>query len=90
MISNNPVGDYDKLSVNLALTSFYKTDGSKDLNIALRVIPTKVSDGMVTTLDDQAYTLYRGSVSELKDNIEQEYIGKMIVSLEEFINNRGL
>lgn len=89
MISNNPVGDYDKLSVNLAVTSFYKTDGSRDMNIALRVIPTKVNDGTVTTLDDQAYTVYRGSLNELKDVPEQECLGKIIVVLQEFINNRG-
>lgn len=89
MISNNPIGNYDKLSVNLAVTSFYKPDGSRDLNIALRVIPTSVENEEVKTLDDQAYAVYRGSLSELKDQAEQDCVAKMIVSLQEFINSRG-
>ena len=89
MISNNPIDNYDKLSINLAVTSFYKSDGSRDMNIALRVIPTKIEANQVITLDDHTYTVYRGSLNELKDNSEQECVGKMIVALQEFINSRG-
>lgn len=89
MISNNPTGDYDKLSINLAITSFYKPDGSSDLNMALRIIPTKVDDNGVSTLDNQAYAVYRGSLNELKDQAEQQYIGQIIVALQQLINNRG-
>ncbi|MFM7795202.1 MAG: hypothetical protein ACKO7N_00360 [Candidatus Nitrosotenuis sp.] len=89
MNSNNPIQNYDKLSVNLAVTSFYKPDGNRDLNIALRVIPTKVDENGVSTLDNEAYTVYRGSLMELKDETEQTCVGKMIVALQEFINSRG-
>ena len=94
MISNNPIISegqvYDKLSVNLAVTSSYDKDGQRDLSIALRVIPTRVDSELGgVTLDNQAYTVYRGRLNELKDEAEQNCVAQMIVALQEFINNRG-
>lgn len=93
MNSNNPIDMnnkvYDKLSVNLAVTSFYKSDGNRDLSIALRVLPTSHNNEEVSTLDEAAYAVYRGSLTELKDEAEQVCVGKMIAALQEFINRRG-
>ena len=95
MISNNPItvdGQvYDKLSINLAVTSFYKPSGDRDLNIALRVIPTRIdpANGPIT-LDSQASVLYRGSLSELQEADEQICVNKMISALQDFITGRGL
>jgi hypothetical protein len=93
MISNNPIVSegqtYDKLSVNLAVTSSYTKDGERDLSIALRVIPTRVDSEIGgITLDSQAYTVYRGRLSELQGQDEQNCVGQMIVALQQFINSR--
>ena len=94
MNSNNPIisdgNVYDKLSLNLAATSFYKNDGSMDMSVALRIIPTRVdNEAGGITLDNQAYATYRGSLSELRDVAETNAINKILEGLQELINSRG-
>lgn len=80
---------YDRLSVNLAVTSNYSAAGTRDMSIALRVIPTAVTADGVKTLDAHANTVYRGSLSELRSESEQECVEAMTAALAAFIESRG-
>lgn len=94
MNSSNPVTfdgyTYDKLSVNLASTSFYNSDGSRDINVAMRIIPTRIDDqGNVVQLDSEAYTLYRGNLSQLQDSNEVTCMNNIVQALQQFIISKG-
>ena len=80
---------YDRLSVNLAVTSSYDADGSRDLSIALRVIPTAITPSGVKTLDSHSHAVYRGRLAELRTADEQTCVQAMTVALAAFIRSQG-
>ena len=51
MTASNPITinekSYDRYSLNLAITGFYKGDGTPDANVAMSLIPTRVENGEV-------------------------------------------
>lgn len=89
MQSQNPITvdgvTFDRLSVNLAVTSSYNAAGERDMSIALRVIPTAITPDGAQTLDAQAYTVYRGRLSELRTADEQSCVQAMTAALASFI-----
>lgn len=93
MQSQNPITvdgvTFDRLSVNLAVTSSYNAAGERDMSIALRVIPTAITPDGAKTLDAQAYTVYRGRLSELRTSDEQACIQTMTTALASFIQSQG-
>lgn len=80
---------YDKLTVNLAVSSQYNVAGERDLSIALRVVPTLVDNEGVKTADNAAYTVYRGRISELQSQQEVDCVTTMIGALQNFITSQG-
>lgn len=93
MNSSNPITldniTYDRLSVNLAVTSVYNAAGERDMSIALRVIPTAITPDGAKTLDAQAYTVYRGRLAELRTADEQSCVQDMTTALASFIQSQG-
>ena len=81
---------YDKLTVNLAVTTTYDTAGERDMSIAMRVIPTRIdAEGGVVTADAAAYTVYRGTLSELQSEQEQACVQAMTAALGQYIAAKG-
>lgn len=89
MQSQNPITvdgvAYDRLSVNLAVTSAYSAAGERDMSIALRVIPTAITPEGAKTLDAQAHTVYRGRLAELRTADEQACVQAMTAALASYI-----
>lgn len=80
---------YDRLTVNLAVSTTYNAAGERDMSIALRVIPTAITPEGQKTLDAQSHTIYRGRFSELRDAEEQACAVAMTQILQNFIASRG-
>lgn len=81
---------YDRYSLNLAITGFYKADGSQDASIAMRLIPTRVENEVIETADSAAIGLLRGSFSEIADPAEQAAVAAIQSALQSYITAKGL
>jgi hypothetical protein len=81
---------YDKLTVNLAVTTSYNASGDRDMSIAMRVIPTRIDPiSGPQTADSAAYTVYRGRLAELQNESEQSCVLAMTQALQQFISSKG-
>lgn len=81
---------YDRLTVNLAVTTSYNAAGERDMSIAMRVIPTRIdAEAGVQTADSAAYTAYRGRLAELQNEQEQACVQAMASALQQFIATKG-
>lgn len=94
MQSANPITidgqTFDKLTVNLAVTTQYNTAGERDMSIAMRVIPTRIDPGAgVQTADAAAHTVFRGRLAELQSEQEQACVQVMTAALAQFIASKG-
>ena len=93
MQSQNPITvdgkTFDRLSVNLAVSTTYTPGGDREMSIALRVIPTRVDADGVATADAQAYTVYRGRLSDLQNEHEAACVQAMTAALQTFIASKG-
>lgn len=94
MQSANPVvidgQTFDKLTVNLAVTTQYNAAGERDMSIAMRVIPTRIDAAVgVVTADSAANTVYRGRLAELHGEHEQTCVAAMTAALGQFIAAKG-
>jgi hypothetical protein len=77
---------WDYITTNLAITSKYDQLGNMDACVAARFIPTRIDEnGEIKTLDTEAITLFRGSLSELKDTHEMKAMIAIKTALEELI-----
>jgi hypothetical protein len=94
MTTNNPKTIdgkvYPLLSLNLAITGSHKSDGSVDASVAMRLIPTRIEDGVVETSDENAIPVYLGSIIEGADEVTQIAVAKIQAALQEFIDSKGL
>lgn len=81
---------YDRLSVNLAVTTSYNAAGDRDMSIAMRVIPTRLdAEAGAITLDSHAHTVFRGRLAELNGSDEQSCVQAMTAALQAFIAAKG-
>jgi hypothetical protein len=93
MIATNPIEinskQYDKLSLNLAITGRYLGDGSSDAQVAMRLIPTRIEDGEVITADESAIGIALGSLAG-SDEATQQAVGAIQAALQAYITAKGL
>ena len=80
---------YDKFSLNLAITGRYMGDGSSDANVAMRLVPTRIEDGEVSTADEAAIGIALGSLAG-SDAATQQAVGKIQAALQAYIEAKGL
>lgn len=80
---------YDKYSLNLAINGMYKEDGTADANIAMRLIPTRIENGVVEKVDEQSIPVYLGTIVGA-DEPTQLAVAKVQQALQEFIQLKGL
>jgi hypothetical protein len=94
MNATNPITidgkTFDKFSLNLAITGKYKSDGSTDASIAMRLVPTRIEDGVVETADSAAIGLLRGHLSEVADPAEQAAVAAIQSALQTLLISKGL
>lgn len=93
MTINNPLilqgQEWPYLSTNLAISSRYAPDGTMDASVAARFIPTRIDEnGEVKTLESEQITLFRGSLTELKDPHEIKAMIAIKTALEELITSK--
>jgi hypothetical protein len=81
---------YDRLSLQLAITGFYKPDGQPDANVAMSLIPTRIEDGMVEQAGiEHRKAVVLGSLSQASAE-EQTAIGAIQTALQAYLQAKGL
>jgi hypothetical protein len=93
MLATNPIQidgkTYPKYSLNLAITGRYLGDGSSDANVAMRLVPTRIEDGVVETADEAAIGSALGSLAG-SDEATQQAVGAIQAALQTYIAAKGL
>jgi len=93
MNASNPITidgkQYDKFSLNLAITGRYLPDGSSDANVAMRLVPTRIETGEVITADEAAIGIALGSLAG-SDAATQQAVGAIQAALQSYISAKGL
>ena len=80
---------YDIFTINLAVTSVVNPDASEDANVAMRLVPTRISNGEVILANDYARTMALGSVDNV-DAPTATAVAQISASIQEFIYAKGL
>jgi hypothetical protein len=93
MNTTNPIQingkTYDRFSLNLAITGKYKSDGSTDAQIAMRLIPTRLADGAVETADSAAIGISLGTLAG-SDQATQTAVAAIQSALQTYLQAKGL
>lgn len=89
---NNPVTIdnqvYDKATVNLAVSTTY-TNGVEDLNMAIRIVPARLDpNGNLVTADTNALGIFRGRLSEITSDAENNLVNNLLISLQALLNEK--
>ena len=80
---------YDRLVINLAVSTNYNSNNESDLSLALRVVPARVDDNnALVTNDSKAIGIYRGRVGELQDANEVNFVENLVNSLTNLVNGK--
>ena len=94
MNASNPITidgkQYDKFSLNLAITGRYENNGAQDACINLLLTPTRIEAEEVITAPEAAVSILRGRLSEVTDPAEQAAIGAIQDALQTYIAAKGL
>ena len=94
MNASNPIEidgkQYDKFSLNLAISGRYENDGTPNACINLLLTPTRIEAGEVITAPEAAVSILRGRLSEVTDPAEQAAIGAIQNALQIYIQAKGL
>ena len=93
MNASNPITidgkQYDKFSLNLAITGKYNGDGSSDANVAMRLVPTRIENNEVITADEAAIGIVLGSLAG-SDEATQQAVSAIQAALQAYISAKGL
>jgi hypothetical protein len=93
MNATNPIEingkSYDKFSLNLAISGRYLGNGSSDANVAMRLVPTAIQNGEVSTADESAISISLGSLAG-SDEATQQAVGAIQAALQSYISAKGL
>ena len=80
---------YDKFSLNLAISGRYLGDGSSDANVAMRLVPTRIENGEVLTADEAAIGIALGSLAG-SDAATQQAVAAIQTALQAYLQAKGL
>ena len=80
---------YDRYSLNLAITGRYLGDGSSDANVAMRLVPTRIENNEVITADEAAIGIVLGSLAG-SDEATQQAVSAIQAALQAYISAKGL
>ena len=80
---------YPLYSLNLAITGKYNGDGSSDANVAMRLVPTRIEDGVVETAPEAAKGISLGTLAG-SDAATQQAIAAIQTALQTYLQAKGL
>jgi hypothetical protein len=93
MNATNPIEidgkQYDRYSLNLAITGKYNADGSTDANVAMRLVPTRIEGDKVEQAQEQSVNIALGSLSGA-DQPTLTAVAEISAALQKFILSKGL
>ena len=93
MIASNPQTidgkTYDRYSINFAVTGKYNANGTPDASVALRLIPTRIEDGVVETNEENAKAIVFGTM-EHADNEAKAAFAAISAALQSYLNSKGV
>jgi hypothetical protein len=94
MNATNPITidgkTYDRFSLNLAITGFYKPDGQPDANVAMSLIPTRIEDGVVEQAGlEHRKAVVLGSLAQASAE-EQQAVAAIQQALQTYLQAKGL
>lgn len=93
MIASSPTTidgkTYDRYSLNLAITGKYNGNGQPDANVAMRLVPTRIENGVVETADEAAKGIALGTL-EGSDSATQQAVAAIQQALQTYIASKGL
>jgi hypothetical protein len=94
MNATNPITidgkTYDRFSLNLAITGFYKPDGQPDANVAMSLIPTRIEDGVVEQAGlEHRKAVVLGSLAQASAE-EQQAVAAIQQVLQTYLQAKGL
>lgn len=81
---------YDKFSLNLAISGRYENDGTPDACINLLLTPTRIEAGEVITAPESAISILRGRLAEVTDPAEIAAIAAIQTALQTYLAAKGL
>jgi hypothetical protein len=80
---------YDKFSLNLAISGRYLGDGSSDAQVAMRLVPTLIENGQVETADANAIGISLGTLAG-SDEATQQAVAAIQQALQTYLQAKGL
>jgi hypothetical protein len=95
MNATNPITidgkTYDRFSLNLAITGFYKPETSQpDANVAMSLIPTRIENGVVEQAGlEHRKAVVLGSLSQASVE-EQAAVAAIQAALQTYLQEKGL
>ena len=94
MKTTNPIiidgKQYDKFSLNLAISGRYENNGAQDACINLLLTPTRIEAGEVITAPEASVSILRGRLAEVTDPAEQAAIAAIQSALQTYLQAKGL
>lgn len=86
IIDNNV---YDKAIINLAISTTYDNNGNEDLNMALRIVPTRIdASGNVIMSNSDNIGIFRGRLSEITSVTENSLVNSLLINLQNLVDER--
>ena len=93
MNATNPIQiqgkSYDKFSLNLAITGKYLANGATEASVAMRLIPTRIENGEVSTAEAEAIGIAIGSLAG-SDEATMTAVSAIQSALQTYITLKGL
>ena len=93
MIAKEPINIngqiYDRYNINLAISSWYKSDGSLDASAAMRLVPAKINEVSVQTDDQNPKAFVLGNM-DTAGEAEKQAFGIIKSAIENYLRSKGL
>ena len=93
MIASAPITidgkQYDRYSLNLAITGKYLPTGQPDASVCMRLVPTRIENGAVETAEAAAKGIVMGTLDG-SDEATQTAVAAIQSALQAYLQAKGL
>ncbi len=80
---------YDRYSLNLAISGKYLPTGQPDASVCMRLVPTRIENGVVETAESAAKGIVMGTLDNA-DEATQQAVGAIQFALQAYLQAKGL
>ena len=80
---------YDRYSLNLAISGKYLPTGQPDASVCMRLVPTRIESGEVITAESAAKGIVMGTLDGA-DAATQQAVGAIQAALQAYLAAKGL